>query len=195
LEPGNATIISHAGVLARILGRFEESTALGRRAIQLDPLMPGNYQNGGISFYYAGRYEEAADAFRKALELDPERGIAHCLLGRVYLAQSRHLDALGEMQKEKHPAFRLFGLALAYHALGRREESDASLDALIKNYQPEYQTAEVYAFRGEKERAFEWLDRATGGSTFSLLKGDPLMKSIASDPRYKALLAKARLPF
>jgi hypothetical protein len=59
-----------------------------------------------------------------------------------------------------------------------------------------YQIAEVYAFRGEADRAFEWLDRAyaqrDGGMTY--LKVDPLLRTLKGDPRYTAVLKKMRLP-
>jgi tetratricopeptide (TPR) repeat protein len=132
----------------------------------------------------------------KVLELVPEREVVHSLLGRVYLAKSQPKQALEEMQLEKHPAFGPFGLALAYHALGRREESDASLANLIGKFQSDaaYFVAEVYAFRGEKDRAFEWLDRAYGGRQTAMinLKGDPLLKYLERDPRYFELLKKMR---
>jgi hypothetical protein len=54
----------------------------------------------------------------------------------------------------------------------------------------------VYAFRGEADRAFEWLERAyaqrDGG--FTQMKGDPLLKNLERDPRYAAFLKKMRLP-
>ena len=70
--------------------------------------------------------------------------------------------------------------------------------ALISKFQAgsAFQVAEVYAFRGEADKAFEWLDRAyaqrDGGLT--AIKGDPLMKNIEHDPRYTAVLKKLRLP-
>lgn len=194
LEPGNATIISHAGIFARILGRLDEATTLGRRAIQMDPLSPGNHHNAGISFYYAGLYGEAETAFRKALEIVPEMDFPHCFIGQLYLAQSQPQKALAEMEKEKHPVLRLLGLALAYHALGRKKDSDAALKDLIEKYGPPYQAAEVYAFRGEKDKALESLERATSGTNFGQIKGDPLLKNLQGDPRYIALLKKIGLP-
>jgi hypothetical protein len=54
----------------------------------------------------------------------------------------------------------------------------------------------VYAFRGETERAFEWLEGAytKRDPGITLIKGDPLLKSLERDPRYTALLKKMRLP-
>jgi len=92
----------------------------------------------------------------------------------------------------------MIGLPLAYHALSRKVESDAALHELTQKFADDwaYQIAEVHAFRGEIDKAFEWLDRAytqrDGG--FSEMKGDPLLKNLERDPRYKALLRKLKLP-
>jgi tetratricopeptide (TPR) repeat protein len=116
----------------------------------------------------------------------------------VYLAQSRPQEALAEALREADPSWRQQGLALACYALGKNKESDAALAELIAKDQAgmAFQIAEVYAFRGENDRAFEWLERAYAqhDSGFTIMKGDPLLKSIESDPRYNALLRKLRLP-
>jgi tetratricopeptide (TPR) repeat protein len=102
------------------------------------------------------------------------------------------------MELEKSPGLRLQGLALAYHALGQKKESDAALAELIEKHGDvnAFQVAEVYAHYGEADRAFEWLERAyaqrDGGLT--VIKGDPLLKNIQSDPRWAPFLKKMRLP-
>lgn len=116
----------------------------------------------------------------------------------LYLAESHPQQALIEMQRESDSASRSFGFALAYYGLGQRKNADAALQDLIENYHANwaYQIAIIYSSRGEKDRAFEWLERAfiqrDGG--LSQLKGDPLLKSLESDPRYKSFLQKMRLP-
>jgi len=120
------------------------------------------------------------------------------LLGLIYLAQAHPQEALAEMEREPELLWRLQGLALAYHALGQERESDAALAEFIAKFQAEaaFQIAEVYAFRGEADRAFEWLERAyaqrDGGLT--QIKGDPLLKNLERDPRYTAFLRTMRLP-
>ncbi|MEP6716338.1 MAG: protein kinase [Terriglobia bacterium] len=192
LSPGDGTVMSHAATLFRIVGRLDDAVAVGRRATQVDPLSPGNYHNWGVSLYYAGQYEDAKAAFQKALELFPEMEPPHAFLGRVYLAMSQPKEALEEMEKEKNPALRLFGLALSYHALGQKRESDARLAELIRQFSKvaTYQIAEVYAFRGEVDKAFDLLKNMTA---LSQMKGDPLLKTLEADPRYSALLKKTRL--
>jgi tetratricopeptide (TPR) repeat protein len=198
LESGNATVVREAAFLAAALGRFEESTALNRRAVMLDPLNASSYLTLGIDSYYAGRIEEAVAALKKALELNPERPLPHNFLGRIYLAQSRTKEALGEMELESDALFRQHGLVLAYYALGQKKESDAALAAFAAKYHAEaaFQLAEMHAFRGETDHAFEWLERAYSqrDSGLAQIKGDPLLRSLEVDTRYTAFLKKMRLP-
>jgi TolB-like protein/lipoprotein NlpI len=198
LDPGNADVVRGAAALASTLGRFDEAIRLNRRAIELDPLRVAGHNNLGLHAYYAGRWDEAEAAFRKALELNPQRPYAHFNLGRIYLARSKPEEALAEMQKEPEPVWGGQGLALAYHALGKKKEADAALANYIKNYQNDgaFQIAEIYAFRNEADKAFEWLERAykqrDGGLTE--MKGDPLLRNIEKDPRYRPFLQKMKLP-
>ncbi|MFI5089317.1 MAG: adenylate/guanylate cyclase domain-containing protein [Terriglobales bacterium] len=198
LEPGNAKFVRNAAVLAKTMGRLDEALAQDRRAVELDPLSVPAHSTLGLAAYYAGRREEAAAALKKAMELNPEFPNSHALLGQVYLAQAHPQEALAEMEREPEPAIRLQGQALAYHALGRKKESDVALAELVKKYQADaaFQIAEVYAFRGEADRAFEWLERAYAqrDSGLAEMKGDPLLKSLERDPRYAAFLKKMRLP-
>jgi TolB-like protein/DNA-binding winged helix-turn-helix (wHTH) protein/cytochrome c-type biogenesis protein CcmH/NrfG len=197
LEPGNARMIGRAGLLALFMGRLDDATALCRRAMEIDPLNFVVTQNAGIALYYAGRHEEAKAAFQKILELDPEMANTHCLLGRIYLTESHSQEALAEMEKEKHHSSHLWGLALTYYALGRKKESDANLAELIAKFQAvdPYQIAAVYAFRGETDSAFKWLERAYTARDSGLdeIKTDPLLERLRPDPRYAALLKKMRL--
>lgn len=197
LAPGNATLISHAAILARSVGRLEEATALGQRAMQLDPLNAGACYDAGLTFYSAGLNQEATAAFRKVLDLIPDRELVHYNLGRIHLTQSQPQEALAEMEREKHPAFRLVGLAMANHALGRKPESDAMLAQLIAKYVSgaQYFIGGVYAFRGQKDRAFDALDQAYATRQPALvnLKSDPSMSNLKADPRYADLLKKLHL--
>lgn len=178
LEPGNALVVRAAGFLDFILGRLEEALALDRRAVELDPLSAAARHSLGRHAYCAGRLEEARAASQKALELNPAYPTTHFNLARVDLAEGRAQDALSEAQREANPDWRLAGMALVYFALGQKKESDATLAELIAKFHAEdaYQIAEVYAYRGEADRAMEWLDRAyaqrDGGLTE--VKTDPL---------------------
>ena len=198
LEPGNALALRRAGNQASTLGRWREAIDLANKAIERDPLRPGSYSNLGLWLLAVNRDTEAEAAFRKTLELDPDGASQHLFLGRALLLQGKTDAALQEMQQETDEGWRLSGLSLAFHALGRRGESDAALAALKEKYAEDsaYQIAEVHAFRGEADLAFEWLERAydqrDGG--VAEIKGDRLMRGLAGDPRYKAFLRKLKLP-
>jgi tetratricopeptide (TPR) repeat protein len=198
LEPGNATVVRRAAGLSATLGRFDEALRLSRRAAELDPLSVAAHSTLGLNAWYAGRLDEAEAALRKALELNPEFPSAHAFIGRVFLARSNPEKALEEMQLEKDLIWRGQGLALAYSFLGRKKERDTALNDYIGQLKDNaaFQIAEVYAFGGEKDKAFEWLGRAYAQRDGGMpnMKGDPLLKSLESDPRYAALLKKMRLP-
>jgi serine/threonine protein kinase/tetratricopeptide (TPR) repeat protein len=198
LEPGNAFVVVWAAALSSTLGRFEEAAALVRRALELDPLDYDGWTDLGVYEYYAGHMVEAETALKKALELNPNFSGTHKALGTVHLLQGRHEEALAEMEREPIPDAHIAGLALIYHALGRRNDSDAALAELIAKYQgvAAFQIAEVYAFRGQPDRALEWLERAYSRHDNGLtgVKGDPLLKSLENDPRHAAFLKKMGLP-
>ena len=121
----------------------------------------------------------------------------HAAQAQVYLKQSRNKEALEEALKESDAGYKLYALSMAYFALGRKAESDENLEKLVEKYASAhtFQIAEVYAFRKEKELAFQWLERAYSGRDpgTSNVMGDPLLESVEKDPRYTAFLQKMRL--
>jgi tetratricopeptide (TPR) repeat protein len=116
---------------------------------------------------------------QRALELNPQKGADHLIRGRILLAQGRPQWALAEIEQETDGALKLGGEALVYHSLGRPQDSDGALQKLIaiatRQQEETYLIATVYAFRGESDKAFEWLDRAYRQRDVSLLfvKIDP----------------------
>jgi len=198
LDPENPDALLAAGGLARTLGRFDEAIRLYQRAIARDPLRGTAHNNLGMTLYYAGRLPDAETALRKLIELSPGLAVVQCHLGKVLLARGEHEAALAAIQKESSEAWRAIGLPLAYHALGRRAESDRALRELTQKFAGEwaFQIAEVHAFRGEIDEAFAWLDRAYAQRDGGLaeIKGDPLLKNLEGDPRFEAFLRRMRLP-
>jgi serine/threonine-protein kinase len=198
LGPGDATVSRRAATLAGTLGRFDEAIRLDRRALELDPLNVAAHNSLGLHALYAGRLDDAEAAFRKVLDLDPEFPGAHMFLGQVQLQRSDPGAALREMEREKEPLWRRFGLALAYHALGQKQDADAAFAEFLAKHEDEaaFQVAELHAFRGEADRALAWLERSYAQRDGGLaeMKGDPLLRRLERDPRYAAFLDKMRLP-
>ena len=198
LEPGNADVIRQAAVFSATLGRFDEAIKLDRRSIELYPVSAPVYNNLGLHTWYAGLLDESEAAFRKCLVLNPHYPGEHMNIGIVCLDKGKPDLALAEMNKEPEPIWQMQGLAIVYHALGKKKEADDMLVAFIKEFQNNgaFQIAEIYAYLGEKDKAFEWLERAynqhDGG--LSQIKGDPLLHNIGKDPRYALFMKKMKLP-
>lgn len=196
LEASNSDVLFSAAVLARELGRFDEAIAYHRRQLEVDPLNPTAFHDYAMTLHYAGRQPEAREAILKSLDLAPDMDNSRGMLSRILLAQSQPAQAVVEAEREKHPIFRLCGLGLAYHAAGRAREADATLAELIARYQKDapYQIADVYAFRGEVDKTFEWLDRAFQEHDTGLteVKTDPLFEKVRRDPRFATVLDRMK---
>ena len=198
LEPGSAEVAHGRAYLERRQGRVDEAIELYKLSIALDPLRANSQLALADELYRVGRYEEAMAALQKAEELNPQLSSLHLTRGTILFSQGRQQEALTEMEKETGDWEKLSGEALAYYALGRRAESDNALSKLIATHQHDaaFQIAEVYAYRGETDQAFAWLDRAYRQRDSGLpeMKTSPLMKSLLQDPRRAELLQKMGLP-
>jgi TolB-like protein/DNA-binding winged helix-turn-helix (wHTH) protein len=198
LDPGDPENVGSAAFSAAMVGRLDEALQLARREVNLDPLNAFSWENLGETKCLMGQLDEAAADFKKAIELRSDFGPSHIWLRLTYIMQGRPQDALPEIDRVQGDDIRLYLYALAYHALGRKKESDAALRELIAKYHAidAYQIAEVYAFGNQSDEAFEWLDRAYAQHDDGLIgtKVDPLLKSLHADPRYAALLKKLHLP-
>ena len=198
LEPGNPDIAAFAAQSAAILGRLDEALQLTRRAVDLDPLNVHGWEGLGEIEFRSGKLDEAEADLKKAHELRPDYFLSSVFLSEIYVMQGRPQDALPEIERVGYDPIRTFLYAIAYHALGRKKDSDAAMSELIAKYQAidPYLIAEVYAFRNQSDEAFEWLDRAYASHDDGLIrtKVDPLLKSLHNDPRFAALLKKLKLP-
>jgi serine/threonine-protein kinase len=194
LAPGKAEVVRGAAFLAMIMGRLMEAIELERRAVALDPLSFLAHYNLGIDCSWAGLPEEAASAFRKAIELNPQGAGAHYFLGNVHLAQGRVGEAFAAFEQESDEAFRLLGLTLAQHGQGRSAESEAALRELIERHSEgaAYQIAQACAYRGEADRAFQWLERAYAQRDPGLawMRPNDLLHNLHGDPRWQPFLEK-----
>jgi TolB-like protein len=198
LGPRESYGVQTAARLAAARGQWDEARQLAIEAIELDPLDADAQGSPGLQIYLgSGDFAEAEKSFRRALQIAPGWGTGQYFLGTALLLQGRHEAALTEYRKETLDDGQLEGSAMVYFATGRKAESDAQLAEAIRHNGPSWpsEIARVYAFRGEKDRAFEWLDRAYDARDQDLyfIKGDPLLKKLEGDPRYKAFMRKMNL--
>jgi TolB-like protein/Tfp pilus assembly protein PilF len=194
LEPTNPDILTGVGGILRALGRFEEAIALTKYQIARDPVSTNAYSHLGYYYLWSGRLDDAIAAFRTALRLAPGRIVSHYRIGEALLLKGEPEAALAEMQQEPDEGWRLIGLSLVHHALGQGTESNVALDRLIMKFEEStaYNIAYVCAFRGEADRAFEWLDKADKyhDTGLSQINVEALFRNIHDDPRWLPFLER-----
>jgi TolB-like protein/Flp pilus assembly protein TadD len=191
MDPRNPRVLGSSATLLNLLGRKSEAVALWEAITIQDPLNVNALFNLGTSQINAGRLEKAIASYRTVLSLSPGNGVAHYQVGIAMLLRGDANGARVEFEQEPVEVFRMIGLPVAYHALGRKAESDAALAQLIAKYEKEtaYNIAGIHAFRREADRAFEWLDKERkAGGTFAEIVVDPLFANLYDDPRWDTFL-------
>jgi TolB-like protein/tetratricopeptide (TPR) repeat protein len=198
LSPANPTANDLLARVTVYLGQVDEAERQARHAVELDPLAYQSQNNLARILWFEGKLDEADAVARKAAELQPTAASSHRWQTMVAVQRGDGATALREAQLEPDEGYRRFELALAQYVRGDRPAANAALADLIANGRDQlaYQIADVYAVRGETDKAFEWLqisfDNRDSG-TLALLV-DPLLRGLRDDPRYKNLLAKLGLP-
>lgn len=128
----------------------------------------------------------------------------HCSMGSAYLQKSLYKEGVAECEKElalyPHSVYALAGLGRAYAAAGRTSEANKVLEQLNqlakREYVPAVCRAKIYGFLGEKDRAFEWLQKSYNDRSIASLaeiKVDPEFDALRSDARFQDLLRRMNL--
>ena len=199
LAPREPIVQFSAARLAMALGHWDQAIGLLTAATARDPLFAALYNSLSETYLRIGRLPDAEAAGRRVLELSPTYASARYNLAKVLLAEGRSADALRLITTRQQDAVEQpAALAIIYHSLDRKVDSDAQLATLIHQHQEDdaLEIADVLAFRGETDEAFRWIERAyRQRDTFLyFIKVDPLLKNLETDSRYKAFLRKMNLP-
>ena len=193
LEPANTDIIRSAASLIMSLGRLDEAIVLSELVVARDPVSPRSHSNLALYYTYAGRWDNAIASSRTALALSPGYSAGHYQTGTALLFKGEPQAALEAMQAEKS-IWGMIGLPLAYHALGRKDESDTALAVLIEKYEKSapYNIAYIFAYRNEIDLAFEWLDKAEEYKDTGLtdIMNEHLFSNLHEDPRWLPFLER-----
>lgn len=194
-DSGNWNALLMRAVETLVTGNPARAVVQMEEALDRDPLNLLMRRYGARLFFYAGRLDEAEQLLRQILAASPNFSAAHYELGRVLLIRGNASAALAEFEKESNPEWRTFGLPLGYHSAHRDADADAALKTLLANsVGSEFQIAETYAWFGDSDKAFEWLNKAIGNDPGILwLRYDPLLAGLNADPRYKTLLKRINL--
>jgi TolB-like protein/predicted Zn-dependent protease len=196
--PNDSQVLFASASLSLNLGRWDDALRLINASLAQDPLSPPGYMVLNIIQLARNQPALAEAAIRRTLDISPTFSLGHYLLGNVLLARGKTDAALAEFSKESVDGARLGGSAMSYYSLGRKSDSDAALAQLleIQSSRP-FTIARVYAFRGESDEAFKWLDRAYAqrDPSLQIIKTQQLLTTkLETDPRYKAFLKKMNLP-
>jgi TolB-like protein/DNA-binding winged helix-turn-helix (wHTH) protein/Flp pilus assembly protein TadD len=201
LNPNYAQAHQWYGQYQRAMGRQNSAMAEIKLAQELDPL---SLVIGGGSGQYGRHYDLMIERNRKKLELDPNFAGAHLALGRAFALKGMYQDAFAEIQKgvtlSGGAPGPLSALGYTYGVSGKRHEALKILEQLTlfsnRRYVSPYDIALVYVGLGEKDRAFDWLQKAVADRSIPLvsLRAGEEMDSLRSDPRYAELLNRIGLP-
>ena len=186
------------------VGRADEALHYQIRAMDLET-KEHRFEKLALAYFLARQYDKAIEFYRNNLEADPTNPQGHILLGEAYVASGMYKEAVAEMKTgvtldnspqrwDRQPM-----LAYAYAASGKRDEALRILDEQTRvakhGYISPYNFAIIYTGLGDKDRAFEWLEKGYEQRTPLVyrIKSRPLFDPLRSDPRYRELLQKMNL--
>lgn len=185
-------------------GKLEEALVEGKQAQELDPLSLIINNNVADVLFMMQRDDLAVEQLNRVLELEPNFPGSLEQLGRVYTQQGKFDEAISELQKvrkivsEKDP-FSLWYLGNVYARAGKEDEAISIVSQLLElskqGHALSVEIAGVYCGLGDKNKAFEWLEKGyeERNSNLQYFKVDPIWDNLRSDPRYNIMLKKIGL--
>jgi len=180
-------------------GRMDEAVAEIRRAQDLDPRSPSLKANQALLSYFGGQYDEALKELFEVRQIAPTLSVVHWGIGLTYEQKGMEKEAIAALLKATSLSKSLnvqSSLGHAYAQFGKRTEARAILKMLQErsrqSYVPAYYFVLVHTALGEKDLAFEWLERAyqERSSVLAYLRLDPRLAPLRSDPRFASLAAR-----
>lgn len=207
LDPSSGEAHRIYSLILRSMGRWDEAIAEMKTARELDPLSVVNARTMGITYYWAGQYDKAIEQYKKALDLDANRATVHDSLADAYARKGLYKEAINAEQRyvtlvgdEGSAAaleadFNKFGYQKARENLSRKT-LELMIPAAEEQYISPMAFAVLYTDLGEKDKAFEWLEKsfAEHNAWLPFLKTDPQFASLRSDPRFKDLVRRIGIP-
>ena len=187
-----------------LTGKTDQALAAARRAVELEPVSLDLNRALATALVDAGQADAAVEQARKTLGLDPNFAAAHGALGRALLEKGSHPEALAEFQKaldlSEGNSNELAALGYAQAVTGQREPALRVLEELKQRSQQTYVQpvwlAVIYGAVGEKDQAFQWLEKGYEDRSgwLAYLKVDPMFKPLRSEPRFADLARRIGLP-
>lgn len=179
-----------------VVGHHGDAIAEAELARKLDPLSLNANNDLGMAYCFAREYDRAIEQLRKTLELEPKFFRSYLFLAATYMPMGMYEEALAELQKaEAAPEVMAFGLALTGRTARAREMLDEAIGTRVREPSGVF-LALSYDALGERDRAFEWLEKAYGERQFHIqwLKSFPPLDSLRTDSRFQELLLRMNFP-
>lgn len=203
LNPNYASAHAWYALYLGEFGRFDEALAEIKKAQALNPISLIINSQVGSLLYVSRRYDEAVEQFRITLEMDPDFAVAHFCMGYAFETQGKYESAVMAYQRAQNELGNLpellACLGRVYALTGEIEQARQTIDELIRlsgerYVQPNF-IALIYTALGDKDEAFNWLERAyeERDEDLGLLKVDPRLDSLRADPRFTSLLQRVGL--
>jgi tetratricopeptide (TPR) repeat protein len=192
------------------MGQMAEAIAENKKAVQLDPFSLPINMFMGMTYMFAGDYENSRAEFQHAIAMDPNYPVNHIYFSFLLKITGRYEEGIVENEKgevlsgssPEEAAKKAAILRQAFRKGGEKAAWQKDLELILATpTRPKDKSAGLvaglYALIGDKDHAFEWLDKAyddRDGITIALVKVDPAFKNLRNDPRFGNLLRRMGLP-
>jgi adenylate cyclase len=203
LEPNFPRALQLSSFVNRLRRRYPEAEKLARRALELDPLSPESISEAATGLLYLGRLDDAIALYRTVLEINPEAAFARGNMGLALVLKGSMPEGISLMRESRRAeSSSVGGIADLGYALGKAGRTAELSELLADTLQRHERTgrlapaiASIYTSLGDKDRAFEWLEKAfEEHSAYLPTIGDDLVfEGLWSDPRMEPLLARVGL--
>ena len=200
-NPYDPIVLFGSARFAARIGKTDLAVRLGEYIAARDPLFFWAQLNLADDYFRAGRIEDALRQFETALSINENAGAVRWKYGLAMLMAGNPEDSLAEFERDGDPLYRLHGRVLAYHDLGKDEESAAALRELTElerklaesrkgDWDWPYGLARAHAWIGNSDEAFRHLEATAEyfPGHLSDIATNPLFQRIQDDPRWLAFL-------
>jgi serine/threonine-protein kinase len=204
LNPNYPTTYHWYSILLKNVGRNDEAAAMIKRAQELDPLSSVIAVNVSRMYHLQNNYDASIENSLKIIELDPNFAPAYDYLALSYLKLGRNAEAIAAAEKgvdlSKRAGIALGDLGYVYAAVGKRAEASDKIKELEEKYTRKeaigQYIAAVYAGLGDKDKAFEWLEKDFQARNGKLaeIRWQIQFEPLRDDPRFKDLIKRIGLP-
>jgi eukaryotic-like serine/threonine-protein kinase len=186
------------------LGRFERSAAIGRRALQLDPVYADAYFTIGLALHHMGRTGDALKEFEKAVDFAPNDLSPVLELAQIYGELGRREEASEHAERVERalgglgpPAWQA-RIGAAYALANRPDDAHRIIDQLRQRqgYVPPTCPAVIHAALGEVSAALDLMEQAyeKRDVIMTWIKVRHHFDPLRGEPRFHDLLRRMDFP-